>query len=236
MKLAIMQPYFLPYIGYFQLIDAVDLFVVYDNIKYTKKGWINRNRMLLNGSDLTFSIPLKKGSDSLSVVERELAADFNRNKLVNQFRAAYSRAPYFPSVFPLLEQIVQYEENNLFKFIHNSIKRVCDYLRIDTEIRIASTVNADHQLKGQDRVLAICEALGCDTYVNPIGGTGLYSTDAFKAHGIDLRFLESQPFEYAQFDNQFLPWLSIVDVMMFNSIDDLRCRLKDGYAIISKAS
>lgn len=227
-----MQPYFLPYIGYFQLISAVDLFVVYDNIKYTKKGWINRNRMLLNEADAMFSLPIKKDSDSLDIVARELAADFNREKLLNQFRGAYARAPHFSKVLPTLEQVVLYEENNLFRFIHHAIARICQYLEITTETRISSSIEIDHQLKGQDRVIALCQALGADTYINPIGGTELYSRDVFKANGIDLRFLKSKPFEYAQFGNEFVPWLSIVDAMMFNPIEILLRRIKEDFAII----
>ena len=118
-----MQPYFLPYIGYFQLIAAVDMFIVYDNIKYTKKGWINRNRLLQTGKNEIFSIPLKSDSDYLDVCEREIATDFNRDKLLNQITSAYGRAPHFARTFPLVEQIVQYEETNLFRFLHHSMVR-----------------------------------------------------------------------------------------------------------------
>src|SRR5947209_7177881 len=120
-----MQPYFLPYIGYFQLIAAVDRFVIYDHIKYTKKGWINRNRFLLNGRDAMFSVPLKKASDSLDVVERELATDFDRNKLLNQFSGAYRRAPCFDETFALLDRIVRHDDNNLFRYIHHSVTLLC---------------------------------------------------------------------------------------------------------------
>ena len=88
MKLALMQPYFLPYVGYWQLLAAVDEFIVYDNIKYTKKGWINRNRMLRNGEDVMFSLPLQGASDSLDIVERELSDSFDREKLLSQFSGA----------------------------------------------------------------------------------------------------------------------------------------------------
>src|SRR6267378_6743344 len=108
MRLAVMQAYFFPYIGYFQLIAAVDLFIVYDNIKYTKKGWISRNRMLQNGKDVTFSLPLKSDSDYLNVCERELASNFNRDKLLNEIKGAYARAPYFSKTFSLLEQIMRH--------------------------------------------------------------------------------------------------------------------------------
>lgn len=212
-----MQPYFLPYIGYFQLIAAVDQFIVYDNIKYTKKGWINRNRFLQNGQDVMFSLSLKKGSDSLDVVERELAADFDRTKLLNQFKGAYSHAPQFDLTYPVLEQIVRHEDNNLFGYINHSIVRLCVHLDIKTEIRVSSEIDIDHELKGQDKVLALCNAIGADVYTNPIGGTGLYSKRDFSLQGIDLQFIKSRDLIYSQCSGQFVPWLSIVDVLMFNS-------------------
>jgi hypothetical protein len=232
MKLAIMQPYFLPYIGYFQLIAAVDLFVVYDNIKYTKKGWINRNRLLRDGTDALFSLPLKKDSDSLDVLERELAADFNRGKLLHQFKGAYARAPHFARTWPLLEGIVRNPEQNLFRFIHRSIAEVCRHLDLGTEIRCSSAMAIDHDRKGEDKVLAICEAVGADTYVNAIGGMALYAKETFAAQGIDLQFIKSRPFAYAQFGAPFVPWLSIVDVLMFNPLDTVRHSVLTGFELL----
>lgn len=217
MKVAIMQPYFLPYIGYFQLIGSVDLFILYDNIKYTKKGWINRNRMLKNGNDVMFSLPLQGASDFLDVRDRKLAVDFNRDKLLSQISGAYRRAPYFTKTFPLIEKIVRYEENNLFNFIHNSIVKICEHLGIVTEIRVSSEISITHSLKNQDKVLALCESVGADTYINPIGGIECYSRDEFLARCIELKFIKSKPFKYTQFDEDFISWLSIIDVMMFNS-------------------
>ena len=221
MKIGIMQPYFFPYIGYFQLIKAVDVFVVYDNIKYTKKGWINRNRMLQNGKDVMFSLPLKNDSDYLDVCERELAADFNRDKLLNQFKGAYRRAPYFAQTFPLVEQIVRYEEANLFRFLHYSIAKTCKHLGIKTEIRVSSDIAIDHDLKNQDKVLALCEAIGANTYVNAIGGIELYDKTRFRDEGVELHFLKTDEFSYPQFGDGFVPWFSIVDVMMFNSKESI---------------
>lgn len=217
MKVAIMQPYFFPYIGYFQLIAAVDLFIVYDNIKYTKKGWINRNRMLQNGKDVMFSLPLKSDSDYLDVCERELTADFNRSKLLSQLNGAYRRAPYFAQTFPLVEQIMRYEDTNLFRFLHHSIAKTCEHLGITTEIKVSSGVVIDHTLKNQEKVLALCKAVDAEIYVNAIGGTELYVNEDFSNKGIELKFLRSRPFEYPQFGDEFVPWLSIIDVMMFNS-------------------
>jgi len=232
MKIGIMQPYFFPYIGYFQLIAAVDIFIVYDNIKYTKKGWINRNRMLQNGKDAMFSLPLKNDSDTLDVCERELAMDFNSYKLLNQLKGAYRRAPYFEQVFPLVESIVRYEDKNLFRFLHNSIVAICKNLVIDTEIRVSSEIVIDHSLKNQDKVLALCEALGASTYVNAIGGMELYTKEAFLGKGIELKFIKSKPFEYAQYGNEFVSWLSIIDVMMFNSLDAIKECLSCNYELV----
>jgi hypothetical protein len=231
-RIAIMQPYFLPYIGYFQLMAEVDLFIVYDNIKYTKKGWINRNRMLQNGKDVMFSLPLKSGSDCLNVCKRELATNFNRDKLLNQFKGAYRRAPYFAQVFPLIEQIVRHDDTNLFRFLNHAIVRICEYLGITTEIRMASDIAIDHDLKNQDKVLALCGAVGATTYVNASGGKALYSKGAFQEKGIDLKLIQSKQFEYTQLGNTFVPWLSIIDVMMFNSVIDLSEYLASGYELI----
>jgi hypothetical protein len=232
MRLAIMQPYFFPYIGYFQLIAAVDLFIVYDNIKYTKKGWINRNRMLQNGKDVMFSLQLKSDSDHLDVCEREMAADYSRDKLLNQFKEAYHRAPYFAQTFPLVEQIVRHEDANLFRFLHHSIVKACDHLGITTEIKISSDIAIDHDLRKHDKVLALCAAVGANTYVNTIGGMELYSKKAFLEKGIELKFIRSKPFEYAQFGEAFVPWLSIIDVMMFNSLDSIRTSILTNYELI----
>lgn len=229
---AIMQPYFLPYIGYFQLIAAVNLFIVYDNIKYTKKGWINRNRFLLNGKDEIFSLPLKGDSDLLDVRERSLAADFNCDKLVSQLVGAYRKAPYFKQAFPLIEQILRRDESNLFQFLYLSIVLVCQYIGITTEIRISSDIPIDHALKNQDKVLALCKAVSTDVYVNAIGGIDLYSKEDFRSHQIELKFIRSRPFVYPQFGNDFVPWLSIVDVLMFNSRDYIRENVYSNYELI----
>ena len=232
MKLAIMQPYFFPYVGYFQLIAAVDLFIVYDNIKYTKKGWINRNRMLQNGKDVTFSLPLKNASDHLDVCERELAPDFKREKLLNQIKGAYRGAPYFSQAFRLVEEILRCEDNNLFGFLHHSIVKTSEHLGITTQIKRSSDIAIDHGLKNQDKVLALCEAVGAATYVNAIGGMGLYSKEAFQEKSVDLKFIHSRPFEYAQFGDAFVPWMSIIDVMMFNPADTIRNCIANNYELI----
>jgi hypothetical protein len=234
MKLGIMQPYFLPYIGYFQLIAAVDRFVLYDNIKYTKKGWINRNRFLLNGRDETFTVPLQAGSDFLDVRDRRVAADFDRRRLLARIGQAYRKAPFFEPAFAVFEKAVSNPEANLFAFIHRSILDACGYLGIATPIVPSSEIPVDHGLHGQDRVLAICRQQGARVYVNAIGGQELYSPAAFEAQGIELRFLKSRPVEYEQFGAPFVPWLSILDVMMFNSPQTIRGWLEDGFDLVGE--
>lgn len=217
-----MQPYFLPYLGYWQLLAAVDRFVVYDNIEYTKKGWINRNRFLRNGADAPFTLPLKKGSDFLDIRERSLADDFNPASLLNPFREAYRKAPFFDAVFPLIESIVTAAPRNLFEYLLNSLVMTAAYLEITTPIIVSSTVPIDHGLKAGDKVLAMCGALGADRYLNTIGGQALYAADTFASAGVELKFIQARPVTYAQFGEPFVPALSIVDVMMFNSPDAVR--------------
>ena len=212
-----MQPYFFPYIGYWQLINAADAFIIYDNIQYTKKGWINRNRFLQNGHDALFTIPLKKDSDFLNVKDRYIADTFDKQKLIAQLRAAYLKSPEYNNVMPLIENCILYAINNLFDYIFYSVKNVCNYLDIKTKFHISSQIDINHGLKGQDKVIELCKKMNASVYINPVGGRELYSKEAFKNNAIELKFLESTEVKYAQFNHEFVPWLSIIDIMMFNS-------------------
>jgi hypothetical protein len=225
MTLGIMQPYFLPYIGYWQLLAAVDQFVVYDNVKYTKKGWINRNRFLRDGSDAVFTIPLKKASDFLNIVDRALTDDFDPDAILNPLRDAYRKAPFIGEAWPVIEMIVAAPPRNLFDYLCNSIQAVATYLHIQTPLIVSSAIGIDHRLKADQKVLAICDALSAARYINSIGGRQLYSVAAFAERGIDLKFLQPRPITYRQFDERFVPSLSIVDVMMFNSKEAVRAML-----------
>ncbi|MCF6279740.1 MAG: WbqC family protein [Flavobacteriaceae bacterium] len=233
MKLAIMQPYFLPYIGYFQLINAVDKFVVYDNIEFTKKGWIHRNRLLNNGKDYLFSLPLKKDSDYLNVNQRELSVDFfvYKSKILRKIENDYKKAPYFETVSPLIEKIFNDSEINLFQFIFFSINEIVKFLSINTQIIISSEISIDHSLKSQDKVIALCKELSASNYYNPIGGVDLYNKNDFLQNNISLNFIKSKKIEYKQLENVFIPWLSIVDILMFNSKEEV-LKMLDNYEII----
>lgn len=217
-----MQPYFLPYIGYWQLLAAVDRFVLYDNIQYTKKGWINRNRFLRNGTDAFFTVPVRKGAHLADVAERAIADDFDPRTVLNPLAAAYRKAPFFDAAFPIVERVVAAAPRNLFEYLHHGLQVVADYLEIRTPIVVSSSVAIDHQLAGERKVLALCEASGATRYVNSIGGRELYSASTFAGHGIELKFLQSRPVTYRQYGQAFVPGLSIVDVLMFNSRDAVR--------------
>lgn len=234
MRLGIMQPYFFPYIGYFQLMNAVDEFVIYDNIEFTKKGWINRNRILVNGQDSFITLPLKKDSDYLDVRDRYLADSWTseRMKMLNRIKESYRKAPQFDNVYPIIKKCILFDQANLFKYILNSLNIVKSYLAIDTPLTISSTLTIDDTLKADKKVIAICKERNADTYVNPIGGIQLYIKDEFKNESIDLHFLKANDFEYKQFDNKFVPWLSIIDVMMFNSKEEVREYLNSFYTLL----
>lgn len=221
-KVAIMQPYFLPYMGYWQLIANVDQFVIYDNIQYTKKGWITRNRFLLNGKDEMFSLSLKADSDFLPVFDRYLSPDFDREKLIRQLQGAYQKAPYYKENFPIIEKIIRNPEQNLSAFISASIHAMCDYLDIKTSLLPSSQVSSNEELKGQDKVVDICRTLKAAEYINPIGGLDLYDRAAFADEGIKLSFLRSRPLDYPQFGKPCLPHMSVLDVLMFNSREQVK--------------
>lgn len=227
MRLAVMQPYFLPYLGYFQLIRAVDAFVIYDNIQFVKKGWIHRNRFLLNGSDVLFSLPLKADSDYLDVDQRQLAPGFatEKEKILRRIEGAYHKAPQFETAMPVVRDCFACSHTNLFQYVFHSIQTIVGFLDLRIPIHISSSLDPAPQCKGQERVLNICQTLHASHYINPPGGKALYDGLVFGRAGIKLSFIRPRIPEYCQFDHPFFPNLSIVDVMMFNSVEKIRSML-----------
>jgi hypothetical protein len=225
MKVAVMQPYFLPYIGYFQLIAAVDLFIIYDKIKYTKKGWVNRNRYLVDGAPSVFTIPVAQGPDALDIRDRTVATAFDREKLIRRVRSAYHRAPHRERGMELFERCVRYPDPNLFGFLDHSIRATSAALSIRTPVIVSSTLDIDPTLTAQDKVIALCKAVGASAYLNPIGGRALYDAATFASHGLSLSFLEARAVPYAQTSTPFVPFLSILDVLMFNDAGSARALL-----------
>jgi hypothetical protein len=234
MTAGIMQPYLFPYLGYFQLMQAVDRFVLYDNVEYSKKGWINRNRILVNGQDSYISLPLRKDSDFLQIGERQLADAWpaERKKMLNRITASYAKAPFYKDSFPLIESALMFDDSNLFNFIHHSLVLLKSHFEIPCEIIVSSSIPGHESLKSEQKVIAICKELKAGTYINAIGGQELYQHENFKSEGIELHFIKMKPFEYKQFNNEFIPFLSIIDVMMFNSRETIKDFLNSGYTLI----
>lgn len=220
MKLGLMQPYLFPYIGYFQLIDAVDQFVIHDDVQWIKGGWINRNRILVQGQSRYITLPLQKDSTLLNINERKLSLDIEPpgKKIIRQIEGAYRNAPYFDSVLSLVSNCFGCQEINVSPFIVNTLRECCDYLGVNTPLVLSSTLNKRNELRAEDRVLDINMVMGASHYINPIGGTELYDKTHFSEKGLRLSFIKARNVSYAQFQNhEFVPFLSIIDVMMFNS-------------------
>ena len=229
MKVAVMQPYLFPYIGYFQLINAVDVFVFYDDVDFIKNGWINRNRILLNGKSHYVTVPcIKASSNKLinSIQYDSTTKDYR--KIVKTIKQAYSKAPYFDQVFPMMEQVFSTSSNRISALAQRSLVEVSDYLDLQTQFKISSVDFPESKgMDKADRLISICQANNATQYINAIGGKELYDKEYFQKKGIDLNFLSPNKIEYKQFGPDFTPWLSIIDVLMFNSIEDIKKHLNE---------
>jgi hypothetical protein len=214
-SLAIMQPYFFPYLGYWQLIGAVDRFVIYDDVNYIKGGWINRNRILVNAEPTYITIPLEKASPNKTIAETHMDGSGRwRSKLIKMIALSYGRAPFFPEVFPSLENLLLHETPSLSAYLAHQIQTLAGLLDIDTKFALSSASYDNRHLSGQDRVLDICEAERAGTYVNAIGGKAIYDPAAFARRGVNLRFVSSSSIDYSQAAPKFVPHLSIIDLLM----------------------
>ncbi len=228
MKLAIMQPYLFPYLGYFQLIHAVDEFVIYDDVNYIKGGWINRNKILNQGEARYLTLQVNGASPNVPINQVKVGG--NRKNILKTISHAYARAPEFHSVYPLLERLILDPEPNLALYIANSLKQISEYLGIATRFRLSSDIEKNNDLRGLDKVIAICEKLGATRYINSPGGRELYNGEDFLEQDIELQFVNSNAIEYRQLGGNFLPGLSIIDVIMFNSQQQCAALLS-GYSL-----
>ena len=218
MKLGIMQPYFVPYIGYWQLMNAVDMYVVYDDVNYIKGGWISRNRILSSEGIQYFGVQMVGASSNKLINEVGVELDERVvEKNIRKLENVYGKAPYYNDVMPVMERILFYKAENIAEYNMNSFNLINQYIGIDTSLILSSNIDKDNSLRAQDKVLDICRILGADEYYNAIGGISLYSYNDFAVKGIKLSFLETEKISYSQFRDDFQPDLSIIDVMMFNS-------------------
>ena len=225
MRLGIMQPYFFPYLGYWQLLANVDKYVVYDDVTYIKGGWINRNNFLINGQKNLLTMRLEKASSYTLIKDIAIKDDFV--KFLKTIEMGYKKAPFFEDIFRLLKDICQCPDKKLGQFLFNSHIKICEYLGIDTELILSSSFEKHMELKGKDKVISICKQLGADEYINAIGGQELYDKKEFAENGIRLNFLQANLREYRQLKNEFVAGLSIIDIMMFNSKEEIKEMLND---------
>lgn len=234
MKLAIMQPYFFPYIGYFQLIHAVDKFVVYDDVNYIKQGWIDRNRLLINGQAFSFKLPISSASSFTKINDTLINTNrysFWCSKFIKTIVLNYNKAPYFKEVLELIQKVIEHKFGFINQIALCSLVLVCEYLDIHTPIIKTSSVYNNSAIKAQDRIIDICFKEKATEYINTFGGTKLYDKETFRAKGINLLFIQPKHIEYTQLNHKFVADLSIIDVMMFNSKNEIK-EMLDAYDIL----
>lgn len=233
MTLAIMQPYFLPYVGYMQLMNAVDTFVLYDDVAFINRGWINRNKLLINGQEHLFTIPLRDASQNKRINEVHMADDPKwRSKLLKTIEQGYRKTPNYPTVMPLTEKIINFTTDSIADLIHFSLVELNAYIGLTTRLVQSSTIYNNVDLRAQERILDICRQEKVSRYINPIGGTELYDKPTFAQAGIKLNFIKAKLTEYPQLNrnmeaNPFIPWLSIIDILMFNDLPTVRAMLNE---------
>ncbi|WP_292521851.1 WbqC family protein [Methanoculleus sp.] len=235
MKIGIMQPYLFPYLGYFQLIKAVDTFVVFDDVQYIKRGWINRNQIQLNRNPYLFTFGVKKDTMTRPINQRFYAEDTYyaaRDDFLKTLSRSYRKAPYFKEVNELVTGILRYGDLNVSRFNVNALRKICDYAKINTPFILSSSLERDRGLRAQEAIIEINTILGSRCYINPIGGRELYSLEEFERNGIALKFIRMHEMTYPQFSGDFIPNLSIIDVLMFSSRDEVE-GLLNGYELVS---
>lgn len=221
-----MQPYFFPYIGYFQLIHAVDIFVIYDDVNYINKGWINRNRILINGKGGLVNVPLNGASQNKLIKDITLLSDQKwRNTMLKSIELNYKKAPQFNLVFPMLQRLINIDSATISEFNYIGIKSVCEYLDITTSLIPSSEIYSNGDLKGQYRILDICLKEKAKHYINPTGGKELYNLEVFSKEGLSLNFIKSKLPFYKQYTDDFIPALSIIDAMMFCDVNEIKQQL-----------
>jgi GNAT superfamily N-acetyltransferase len=217
-RIAIMQPYFYPYIGYFNLIESADLIVFYDDVNFIKRGRIHRNSILVNGSEYQFTVPISKASQNRLIMDTALH-DFDlwRSRFLKQLEYSYRRAPYFNAVMKQVQQTLHERIATIADLAIASICGVYAYLGVNLRYTRSSQISPETQgLEKSQRLIEITKKAKGTRYINTIGGTKLYEKSHFAAHGIELSFVKVNPVNYRQYGETFIPWLSIIDVLMFN--------------------
>ena len=221
-----MQPYFFPYLGYFQLMAACDIFALYDDAQYIKGGFVNRNRIHPAGGNSWFTLPVKTASHKLAINQRHYEDYGKTGPQLSRLENCYGRAPHYDKVMALIDGVLRHPDRNVAKLNAFLLEEICTYLGWNRKFVDSSSIDCSPHHRGQDKVIALCKKLGADRYINAPGGRSLYDAAAFRAHGLELSFLEPSCPPYRQFGGDFIPNLSIIDVLMFNEADAVRAMIE----------
>lgn len=231
-----MQPYFFPYLGYLSLLKHTDEFILFDTVQFIRHGWIERNRMLKQGEGwLYIKAPIIKGSRD-TVIKDVLINNKEdwKTKLLAQLQPYKKIAPHYADVVTVLNDIFAQDYETIVEFNQASLERIGDYLGIDHDIKIFSKMNLEVEpAKAPDEwALNICKALGnVDEYWNPPGGQEFFDRKKYDDAGIKLVFQKPILSAYDQKREPFEPGLSILDVMMFNSPEEVN-KMLDAYELL----
>jgi len=221
MVVAAMQPYFFPYIGYFQLMAACDLFVIRDDAQFIAGGWVNRNRILVGGMPRWITMPVARAPHHLPIKAREYLLDHPlARRIRRRIVAAYEGAPYFAATMVTIDEALSCQDANVAEYNTRLLAMLARRLGINTPVCMASGIGST-QLRGEQRVIEICIQVEASTYVNPVGGAHLYDRTHFAEFGVMLRFLRSCAPAYRQFGDASVSSLSVIDVMMFNDASSI---------------
>lgn len=228
-----MQPYLFPYLGYFQLIARSDRFVFLDDVQYIKRGWANRNRILFNGQPRWIRIPVESAPRHESFAQRRYIIDARvQRKILGSLWHAYRSAPHFERIYSLVKDILEFEDWSVSQFNIYQIRKILQEIGIKQPTACSSEQPQTRNKRGQDRILALCKAMDGDAYINLVGGINLYSYARFEDSGIELKFLIPRIKPYRQSGNEFVPDLSIIDVLMWCSVSEVREKLRE-YRLVS---
>lgn len=241
MKLGIMQPYFFPYIGYFQLINLVDRWIAFDNIQFIDKGWINRNRILHADPSkewLFITVPLNNRGQFDKICDISIKMDVNwRSEIMGKLSSYKKKSPYYKPTVEFVASCLDTNEENLSRFVVHTLRETAKYLGIDTPIELQSEMNM--QIEGVEHpgqwALRISELLDANEYINPSGGSDIFNQSEFDEADIKLSFIEPHIVAYNQKRGGFIPGLSIIDVLMWNDISSIKENLINSFNIKSKS-
>lgn len=221
-----MQPYFFPYLGHFELIDRTDRWIVFDVVKYNRKSWMNRNRILHPEQGWQYiSVPVHHAPLGTPISDiRLVSRNQTRDQILRQL-AHYRRfAPYYQQVCGLVREAFNRDGSDRLADLNvDTLATVCAYLDIRFEPEFCSRMHLDLSriVHAGDWALEICDQLGAGEYLNPPGGKGIFNPEEWKARNISLRFTDLPNFRYACHPYAHVEHLSILDVLMWCPPEDV---------------